>query len=150
MVSIKLTWNFSSFSTSQEPFASRCTKYTDTPLLPPRIVAENYLNLKVCFMYTSMWITMWINSFTRLLSRSLRWLAVKFAKESCFKKILMWKLHCDRDQRATGFPCREVGRIEAVSRKPITQDAPTQEFKATWKQCIDSVGQACKSLQKKT
>jgi len=75
-------------------------------------------------------------------------LAVKLAKESYFGKRLM------RDCTVKGTreqPALHADRLEQLKEflRNFFSKMPSHEFEGLWRQCIDSIGQACKSLRKK-
>ena len=76
-------------------------------------------------------------------------LAVKLAKEAFFGRTLMRSCTVRGTREHPGLPAEKLAELKQflVSLFP---KMPQHEFEGTWKQCIDSVGQACKSLQKKS
>ena len=76
-------------------------------------------------------------------------MAVKLAKEAYFGKALMRNCTVRGTREQPGLPAEKLTELKQflISLFP---KMPKHEFEAIWKQCINFVDQACKSLQKKS
>ena len=76
-------------------------------------------------------------------------LAVKLDKEAYFGKALMRNCTVRGTREQPGLPAEKLTELKQFLISLIPK-MPQHEFEAIWKQCIDSVSQACKSLRKKS
>ena len=75
-------------------------------------------------------------------------LAVKLAKESYFGKQLMKDCTVRGTREQPGLPAEKLAELKQFLQS-LFPKMPQHEFEATWKQCTDSIGQACKALRNK-
>ena len=75
-------------------------------------------------------------------------LAVKLAKESYFGKRLMRECTGKGTREQLALPADKLELLKEFLRSLFSK-MPSHEFEGIWRQCIDSIGQACKSLRKK-
>lgn len=74
---------------------------------------------------------------------------MKLAKEAYFGKALMKQCTVRGTREQPGLPPEKLVEMKQFLTS-VFPKMPMHEFEATWKLCIDSVGQACKSLRKKS
>lgn len=103
------------------------TQNTNLQLLNPDLVVEKYYKLKIPSKIST--------------------LAVKLARESFFGTDLMAKCTVKGTREFGPLPEAELLKLKWF----LSQLFPTYtkpDFEAAWKNCMDSIGQACKNLRK--
>ena len=92
---------------------------------------------------------LFINAKYRVLSKAST-LAVKLAKEAFFGDNVLVRCTVAGGREFPGLPQKEMQELKGVMLRQFPQfwQAPVQ-FELTWKDCCESIGQACKRLRDK-
>ena len=92
---------------------------------------------------------LFINAKYRVLSKAST-LAVKWAKEAFFGDNVLVRCTVAGGREFPGLPQKEMQELKGVMLRQFPQfwQAPVQ-FELTWKDCCESIGQACKRLRDK-